>query len=143
MHFVTTADVLTPEGESSKRLAEVGYRLDSEGENLILFRRAEPFSGSPLSGEAQYVETFSRVNSLNLQYLHPESEEWQDSWQETNLLPLAVKISLKLALDAKQQEAVQRGGLEIPLPEYEAIVSLPTVAALPEDPETPNEGEPQ
>jgi type II secretion system protein J len=131
LHFVTTADVMESEDGTTPRLIEVGYKLNpaEEGDLLVLYRRAVPYSGDPLDADEDYVELYGAVHSLKMEYLDPESKEWKEKWDDPTLLPRAVKLTLELALDEAQRMAAEQGQ-DIPAPKYELIVGI-TAAAQP------------
>lgn len=142
LHFVTTADVMESEDGTTPRLVEVGYKLgpSEEGDSLVLYRRATAYSGDPLESEEDYVELFGAVNSLKMEYLDPESKEWKEKWDDAKTLPLAVKLTLELALDDAQRIAAEQGQ-DIPAPKYELVVGIP-VSASPKESEGGSEPPP-
>lgn len=148
--FVTTARVLPAEdGQPPPTLVEVGYRLresEQEGAGLSLFRRAAAYEGDPLDGPGDYVEVFTGIESFQLTYLDPEDEEWKESWTESDALPLAVKVELKLVLSEAERAEAEASGVDIPEPLYQMIVGIPTKAAptadpAPEQPAAPPTGQ--
>lgn len=150
LSFVTTARVLPAEdGQPPPTFVEVGYRLreaEQQGEGLSLFRRAAAYEGDPLEGAGEYVEIFTGIESLQLTFLDPEDEEWKESWTESEELPLAVKVELKLILSEAERAEAEASGVDIPEPTYQMIVGIPSKAApkpdpAPEQPAAPAPGQ--
>lgn len=136
--FVTTARVLPAEDDQPPpTFVEVGYRVreaEQQGAGLSLFRRAAAYEGDPLDGAGDFVEIFSGIESLQLTYLDPEDEEWKESWTESEALPLAVKVELKLMLSDAERAEAEASGVDIPEPTFTMIVGIPTKSAPPDDP---------
>lgn len=136
--FVTTARVLPAEdGKPAPTFVEVGYRLreaEQPGAGLSLFRRAAPYDGDPLEGAGEYVEIFSGIESFQLTYLEPEDDEWKEDWTESESLPLAVKVELKLILSDAERAEAEATGVDIPEPSYQMIVGIPVKSTPPDDP---------
>jgi type II secretion system protein J len=128
LSFVTTAHVLPDvDGKPAPALAEVGYKLreaEDRARGLTLFRRATPLEGDPLTG-GDYVEVFTGIDSLDLSYWDPDAKQWKPTWDETDALPVAVKIDLKLAITEEERLAAEQAQVESPEPEYQMIVGLP------------------
>jgi hypothetical protein len=146
LDFVTTADVMETEDGTTPRLIEVGYKLgtaEGPGNPLVLYRRATAFADDPLQSDDDYIELFGAVNSLELTYLDPESEEWEEEWEDPERLPKAVKITLELLLDEAQLIAMEQGGQDIPAPKYELIIGISSSAGpKAEDPQAGGQAPP-
>lgn len=136
--FVTTARVLPAEdGRPAPTMVEVGYRLGdaaAEGAGLSLFRRVAPYEGDPLDGPGDYVEIYSGIESFQLTYLDPEEKEWVESWTESEALPLAVKVELKLVLSDGERAEAEATGVELPEPTFVMIVGIPARSEPKADP---------
>jgi len=145
LNFVTSARVIPPDEEGKvPRLIEIGYKVEasdpvpgSSKEPLILYRRAVKFEGEPLKG-GDYVELLSGIESFNLEYLDPKTQEWVEKWTEAELLPLAVKITLELELDEKERIRAEDVGVDVPPPLYEIVVGIST-SVVPDVGQTPQQ----
>ena len=137
LNFVTTARVLRREDGTFPRYTEVGYKLDAnDNDSLTLFRRAAELEGDPLTGPEGYVEIATGIESFNVEYLDPEDQQWKDRWDQPDLpLPLAVKLSLALALDPREQAAAEQSRVELPPRIYEMVVGIPAERSPKEDEE--------
>lgn len=142
LHFVTTADSATSADGTKPKLVEVGYRLRMDNEILGLYRRAGAFEGDPISSGESYTEIFAGLHSFNVQYMDPDNKEWKDEWTDAEKLPLAVKVTIELALTEGERIAAQQGGREVPPPKFEMVVGIPVFLKGPEDKPAPAGGTP-
>lgn len=128
LSFVTTARVLPAEdGRSAPALIEIGYQLregEPQGSGLTLFRRAAAFEGDPLDGPEEFTEIYTGIDSLKLTYLDDEDDQWKDAWEETERLPLAVKVELKLTLSEADRQAAQEANVQDPETKFAMIVGI-------------------
>lgn len=143
LDFVTTADVSESSDGIKPKLVEVGYRIqkESEGERLILYRRASGYEGDPLKGGGAYTGLYIGVHSLDIQYFDDEDKDWKEEWAHAKRLPTAVKVVLELSPKETERIAAQAEGRELAVSRYEMIVGIPSQAEPEEEPDEPGEGE--
>jgi general secretion pathway protein J len=141
--FVTTADVADSSDGIKPRLVEVGYRIqrETEGQRLILYRRASGFEGDPLKGGGSYTGLYVGVHSLDIQYFDDEDKDWKEEWAHAKRLPVAVKIVLELSPKEVERIAAQAEGRELAVSRYEMIVGIPSQAEPEEEPDEEGEGD--
>lgn len=143
LDFVTTADVADSSDGIKPRLVEVGYRIqkETEGQRLILYRRASGYEGDPLKGGGSYTGLYVGVHSLDIQYFDDEDKDWKEEWAHAKRLPTAVKVVLELSPKETERIAAQAEGRELAVSRYEMIVGIPSQAEPEEEPDEPGEGE--
>jgi hypothetical protein len=86
--------------ESGKRvLAEVGYDYAWKDTKMLLYRRVGELEGSLTKGGKEFLIS-DELRSWKIEAF--DGEEWQDKWEDTKYLPVAVRI--EFAIDQREGE---------------------------------------
>ncbi len=139
MNFTSTASSLPNEEGVSSNLVEVGYKVipsdEHDGLFVLLRRESYHIEHNPLKGGNLY-EVYDQVKQFNLQYY--DGEEWVDSWnyEETQSVPLAVKVEFTIRartgeFEAEVAEEEKRNEDKDPEKQegyFSAIITIPVVA---------------
>ena len=117
------------------KLQSVGYKLQADptangSGALQLLRYATPYTSTqndPLA-PGNYSLVASGIKSFKLSYLDPKDRQWHDDeWDQTDRVPLAVKVSIELMPPSQQQGSPSSSSFGVnPSWTYASAVSLPT-----------------
>lgn len=144
LSFVTTTEG-APDPQTSVRpkFQRVGYRCKADGNGTMsLYRRADPFTGGDPLQDGSFTSVASGLRSFALSYLDPKDKAWKDgAWEETDRLPLAVKITVELVPDPNAASTQSSFVDSSNAPRYQTIVGLGvTLAPAPDPSPSPGQG---
>jgi prepilin-type N-terminal cleavage/methylation domain-containing protein len=128
--FVTTAEAAPdPQTGIRPKFQQIGYRLKADENSngvLSLYRRADPYTGGDPLADGTYTQVASGIKSLVFSYCDPKDRSWKDdTWTETDRIPLAVRIRVDLVPDPTANTGFAL--VDTGAPHYETIVGIPTM----------------
>ncbi len=104
--FVTSSRVLLPPSEmaiAGMRRVRISLERGDEGKSFLAIANAAAVAEEDEISNVKPRVLSADVIGFRVRYRHPDSGEWQDEWEEEDLIPAAVEFSV--AFDPEEEDA--------------------------------------